>query len=110
MADWPKHHLENAEKVTIDSEGHTWEMDGETFVRCLESGGWNFVGRPTPEPPIREWTVQLKKIHYGDVKVRARTVDEACALADADYGQSAEWGETQFDVGDAFDTSQETTT
>ena len=42
MADWPKHHLERAEKVRIESDGHTWEMDGPTFVRCLESGGWQW--------------------------------------------------------------------
>lgn len=40
MADWPKHQLERAEKVRIESDGHVWEMDGPTFVACLEAGGW----------------------------------------------------------------------
>lgn len=62
---------------------------------------------PEPEQPIREWTVQLIKTHYGDFVCRARTADEAIAIADADYGANAEWGETEFRAVDAFDTSQE---
>jgi hypothetical protein len=40
MPDWPKKFLYKADKVVIESEGHTWSTDGATFVRCLESGGW----------------------------------------------------------------------
>lgn len=49
MADWPKHQLERADKVRIESDGHVWEMDGPTFVACLEAGGWrgDFLDRMT---------------------------------------------------------------
>lgn len=40
MPDWPKYFLDRADTVTIKSDGCTWETDGATFVRCLESGGW----------------------------------------------------------------------
>jgi hypothetical protein len=41
MADWPKKFLMTAKTITIITEGdRTFEMDGPTFVRCLESGGW----------------------------------------------------------------------
>lgn len=52
MADWAKHYLLEADSITIKSDGHTWEMDGPDFVRCLESPGWIFIPHTTFSMPM----------------------------------------------------------
>ena len=56
MADWPKQYLMGANKIRIEAgigtggKPYAWEMDGPTFVRCLESGGWVFTEGLGTEP------------------------------------------------------------
>lgn len=80
MPDWPKHFLDRADAVTVESEGHIWKMDGATFVRCLESGGWKMgeqvrcapwlcASAPCEEcpdiDPFLHW--RLCASYYGDI-------------------------------------------
>ena len=64
MADWPKKFLIQAEQVTIVLEGHTWEMDGETFVRCMESGGWVDT-RSSVDLPLRLQAARDEGFQHG---------------------------------------------
>ena len=50
MPDWSRKHLVNASTVTVETEGHTWHMDGATFVRCprrvqRSNAEWNDLAR-----------------------------------------------------------------
>lgn len=83
MADWPKHHLLAAHKVTITTADGAWDMTGPSFVACLESGGWTWDGR--------------RRCYHATTGAPGTIVSEASTISP--YDELGPWFYVDFDDG-----------